>query len=61
MTDSGNSNLLDKYLCKYQSMLDIVSERSQIYVSTIALKGGTVIDGTGAPPSSLTTVTSTDF
>ena len=61
MTDSANSNLLDKYLSKYQSMLDIVSERSQIYVSTIGFKGGTVIGGTGAPPSSLTSVTSTDF
>ena len=53
VTDSANSNLLDKYLSKYQSMLDIVSERSQIYVSTIGFKGGTVIDGTGAPPSSV--------
>jgi hypothetical protein len=29
-------------------------ERSQIYVRTIGFKGGTAIDGTGAPPSSLT-------
>jgi hypothetical protein len=52
---------LDEYLSKYQSTLDIVSERSQIYVSTIGFKGGTVIGGTGAPPSSLTSLISTDF
>ena len=61
MTDSANSNLLDKYLSKYRSMLDIVSERSQIYVSIIGFKVGTVISGTEALPSSLTSVTSTDF
>jgi len=31
-------------------MLDIVSERSQIYVSTIGFKDGTVIGGAGRRP-----------